>query len=825
MKQFVVVAAVLLFTLVSSAQAASVIQFSGGVEFYDNHYRNSGNLILRFDVDYDAGAPFTGIEILWFDKVRQLVTAVWRLNPSFFAGDGTQKCGLWTAAEVVVPDGGTDVVRCGIVGSFGADTDPGTGYRLPEANGPYSIHLRNSNDTVSQYTAVSFADDSILGTPLDIAYSLSTVPASSVVRLGLLEQTSGAFTVYDLATTTSLGTHDVDVTTALACVSEVSSSCSPASGNYTLSLWYYSTATPSTAVVPDNSQLYTRINVKLDLVTQAPTLSGITNNSVVGGDFSVQILLPEAALAVSSGVEVRLQGVFSYTLRIVSACRQVGILTTVAINTEAPITGACISDPVSSPEIVDGTYQIYVAYRDAAGNVEARSAYYLITITTTAKHPTITAPVDGAHYGESIPFAYTVHKPLNSLKISLTPYGLDADQYTAVVLTVASSFYTPAEAAKTLEIQTQFLSASNGISAVTPSVAALTAPAYTVTFISVLTVSLEEVETVVGQIVVDYTTLAPALLSPLPASNGYSWYSGKVPVTFRLPEPAEEDTVLVHVTQLGTDVFTTSWRVTTLLADTADQLYHFEIDLSTKTASGLTRTVADATKVYKEPTTLLVQIQYEDQYGNAAATAGVSGVSYFGYYYAGPSPPSADSRYGIHGKHLDFWVRVILYAGLLIAVACIPALYDFYAPSKENGTTKEQYDIIVQSVRSVCGLLFATAFAYGNVSAETGFTDTEFQAVAICVGVGYAFAILALLTSNVGFEMSTLITVVAHAVLSVFGMLGKDADVKAFGGTGLAFMAIHTYLSVFFSDLKTTITSSGLVAWIALFFVIGSGYD
>jgi hypothetical protein len=183
--------------------------------------------------------------------------------------------------------------------------------------------------------------------------------AETIVVLGNQEDSAGEHTV-------SLQTDDL--TADEHEVKSASPRSSLQDGSYEVTLAYQDAAKEPAASASAN-------DVRIDTVTLAPELKAPTSGAEAEGAFTVQYVLPEAALPGS--VELLIEGEETGTSTIVLTSAEAGEHM-VTVNPAHP---ALEPEVASGPaRIAPGPYKLHLAYRDALGNPAAATSPIQLTL-------------------------------------------------------------------------------------------------------------------------------------------------------------------------------------------------------------------------------------------------------------------------------------------------------------------------------------------------------------------------------------------------------------------------------------------------------------
>ncbi len=146
-------------------------------------------------------------------------------------------------------------------------------------------------------------------------------------------------------------------------------------------------------------------NVRVDTVTQAPTLTAPAASSVSGAPIAVSLTLPEAATPGSARLSF-IPAVGSpvlLTLADVTDGAQSWNLPVTGLGANANLTSA------SASTLPDGTYDVQLSYQDVYGNPAASSFRPGVTIDGATQVPSLTSPAAGStHAGATVPVSFSL---------------------------------------------------------------------------------------------------------------------------------------------------------------------------------------------------------------------------------------------------------------------------------------------------------------------------------------------------------------------------------------------------------------------------------
>lgn len=146
-------------------------------------------------------------------------------------------------------------------------------------------------------------------------------------------------------------------------------------------------------------------NVRVDTVTQAPTLTAPAASSISGAPVAVSLTLPEAALSGTARLSfIPTVGTpIVLTLADVTDGPQSWNLPVTGLGSSANLTSA------SASSLPDGTYDAQLAYQDIYGNPAASSLVNGVTIDGATQTPSLTSPASSStHRGSTVPVSFSL---------------------------------------------------------------------------------------------------------------------------------------------------------------------------------------------------------------------------------------------------------------------------------------------------------------------------------------------------------------------------------------------------------------------------------
>ena len=469
----------------------------------------------------------------------------------------------------------------------------------------------SSSSFTQQISAVDFttqvptltapATNAVTKSPITVSFTLPEAAQAGTLTVTFNDGTTArVMTLAAVQGTAGAHTFNFDpsnvVATSAGAVTSIAPNAAIAEGIHTVTLSYKDAIGNAAATAVST-------NVKIDTVTQAPTLTAPATASTTTTPVTVSFSLPEAALAGSVTLTFT-----NGTARVLTlaASQETQGAHSFTFNPATPVasSGGAVASGVAIP---DGSNTVVLSYKDALGNAAATATSTTVKIDTTTLAPALTAPATNAI--TTTPVTVTFNLPEAALAGSVTVTFNDGT--TPRVLTLAASQATLGAHTFTFNPSNPVGTSTGG--AVTAGVA-IPDGIYTVSISYQDALSNPAATTSTTNVKIDTTTLPPTLTAPVTGVTVKS----PVTVSFNLPEAAQNGSLSLTFND-GTTA-----RVLTLAnaqGTVGAHTFSFGTASPATTSSGaVTAGVAIPDGVYT------VTFSYKDVLANPAATASTTNV-------------------------------------------------------------------------------------------------------------------------------------------------------------------------------------------------------
>ena len=467
----------------------------------------------------------------------------------------------------------------------------------------------SSSSFTQQISAVDFttqvptltapATNAVTKSPITVSFTLPEAAQAGTLTVTFNDGTTArVMTLAAVQGTAGAHTFNFDpsnvVATSAGAVTSIAPNAAIAEGIHTVTLSYKDAIGNAAATAVST-------NVKIDTVTQAPTLTAPATASTTTTPVTVSFSLPEAALAGSVTLTFT-----NGTARVLTlaASQETQGAHSFTFNPATPVasSGGAVASGVAIP---DGSNTVVLSYKDALGNAAATATSTTVKIDTTTLAPALTAPATNAI--TTTPVTVTFNLPEAALAGSVTVTFNDGT--TPRVLTLAASQATLGAHTFTFNPSNPVGTSTGG--AVTAGVA-IPDGIYTVSISYQDALSNPAATTSTTNVKIDTITLTPTLTAP--ATNVVT--KSPITVSFTLPEAAQAGTLTVTFND-GTTA-----RVMTLAAvqgTAGAHTFNFDPSNVVATSAGAVTSIAPNAAIAEGIHT--VTLSYKDAIGNAAATA------------------------------------------------------------------------------------------------------------------------------------------------------------------------------------------------------------
>jgi hypothetical protein len=462
-------------------------------------------------------------------------------------------------------------------------------------------------------TLVQPASLETMGRDFTLRYSLAEVAAAGTVVATFTYVSSGATSTVTMATAgeSANTVHSIewDFVSQAPSGSIVSSSSNfpPATGSglYNISLTYTDQGA--------NAATTLSYFVNIDVATQDPTLTKPTSQSYKL--LQVEFNLPETPLAGSVALLFSGAQTMNLTLRTSTAGTH-----SFNIDPKAPRSSSnvdVISPGPSDSVLADGTYQVRLIYQDAAGNFPKIVSVSSVVIDTSTQAPILIAPTNAAVSAVvNLTFALPEAPQASSVKAQFVS---SSSGLTVLTLTLAG-----AQGDNTInwDPKAQAPSAASGVSSAVPD-QAFADGTYSVILSYQDSLGNDVASVTATGVQYDTSTQPPVLSSPLANTR----YKDPISLSVTIPEaPTSNSAKLVFTDEGNSAVITYTLGSAFAAGGTAAVAWaSTSATLSTEHATFASGVVGGPTLTSGR--TYTVQLQYQDQFGNSAASVAASGVS------------------------------------------------------------------------------------------------------------------------------------------------------------------------------------------------------
>lgn len=357
----------------------------------------------------------------------------------------------------------------------------------------------------------------------------------------------------------------------------------------------------------------------IDTVTQPCTILLPTTGSEIDPVFNITYKLGEQALGTSEGLVIQMVGADTYILELASAVKTGGVWHSFALDSSSPTSSFAVDSGSSFPL---GGYTLVMRYYDAVGNDAVTCTVSALSMEAASANPQLISPASHSQHANTMLVKYKLRSNLTSepdaLQLVMTG---TLGSYTLDFHPVA---HTPIGVELQFQVNLLDLTTVANISSVTGGVL-VAEDIYTVTLrADSLDFGVYGTDDS-SNVLVDRTTLAPVVISPVPTLVAANAYTNLLHVVFELPE-----TPLANRTQVV--ILNQAQPSETVVFDVEGAaLYNFALlrvvdnTLQVDHSNKLWTLNTTATE-FTWPVAVNVTIKYHDQYSNPLAEATVSGV-------------------------------------------------------------------------------------------------------------------------------------------------------------------------------------------------------
>lgn len=470
----------------------------------------------------------------------------------------------------------------------------------------------------------------------------------------------------------------------------------------------------------------------IDTVTQPCTLLLPASGSEIDPVFNVTYKLGEQALGTAEGLVIQMVGADSYTLELASVVKTGGVWHTFLLDSSSPTSSFAVDSGSSFPL---GGYTFILRYYDAVGNTPVTCLATGLSMEAASANPQLISPASNSQHANTMLIKYKLRSNLTT-----EPDALQ------LVLAGSTNTYTldfHPIAHSPIGVELQFtvdlldLTSVANLSSVAGGVL-VAEDTYIVTMrADSLDFGVYGTDERIN-VLVDRTTLAPVITSPITTVIETHAYTDVLPVVFELPEtPLANDTQVVLVNQ--------QQPTQTLVFDVQGAaLYNFAL----LRVTGNTLVVDHSNQVWTLntgteltwPVYLNVSVQYRDQYANPVAVTTVSGVLMTGNATVnatlevvvsgtGTGGYDSDSRVLFASSMYDALSISLLLSGVFayICMCLVDSMFAQRGVKYHNleSDSVSPLQLMTGMVRTACTGLVLVALYRANDERETGVSDRE----------------------------------------------------------------------------------------------------